>query len=219
MRYENKTKEELFGELKLLRKRIADLKKEELKRQKAEKALERIREDLEVRVQKRTLEISRVNVDLKEEIARRKQAQGEIEELERQIEFVLGATKTGLDIIDSDFNICFIDPQWAKVYGDPNGRKCYEYFMDGNKPCPECGVRKALETKATVVTEEILIKENNRPIQVITIPFQNNDGEWMVAEVNIDISERKQIEAQLQKKINELEKTIVELKKIELNST
>ncbi|MFH1398019.1 MAG: hypothetical protein ABIH27_05685 [Candidatus Omnitrophota bacterium] len=213
MRYENKPQEELFSELKQLRKGMAELKKEKLKRQKAEKALERIREDLEVRIQKRTLEISRVNVDLKEEISRYKQAQGEIEELERQIEFILGATKTGLDIIDSDFNICFIDPQWAKVYGDPNGRKCYEYFMDGFKPCPKCGVKKALETKTTVITEESLIKENNRPIQVITIPFQNKDGEWMVAEVNIDIAERKQIEAQLRKKINELEKTIAELKK------
>ena len=37
-------------------------------------------------------------------------------------------------------------------------------------------------------------KEGNRPIQVTTIPFQSEDGEWLVAEVNVDISERKRIE-------------------------
>lgn len=47
---------------------------------------------------------------------------GEIRTLKQQMEFVLGATKTGLDIIDSEFRIRYIDPEWAKVYGDPTGK-------------------------------------------------------------------------------------------------
>ena len=35
--------------------------------------------------------------------------------------------------------------------------------------------------------EEILPKEGNRPIQVTTIPFQSEEGEWLVAEVNVDV--------------------------------
>ncbi|MDD5680492.1 MAG: diguanylate cyclase, partial [Candidatus Omnitrophica bacterium] len=62
-----------------------------------------------------------------------------------------------------------------------------------------CGIKKALETKNIVVSEEILTKENNRPIQVTTIPFQAKDGQWLVAEVNADISERKKVEEQLKK--------------------
>ena len=61
---------------------------------------------------------------------------GELEALgqaEGQIELILGATKTGLDIIDSHFNIRYIDPVWKKVYGEPTGRKCYEYIMDRNQ--------------------------------------------------------------------------------------
>jgi diguanylate cyclase (GGDEF)-like protein/PAS domain S-box-containing protein len=60
-------------------------------------------------------------------------------------------------------------------------------------------VRKALETKSVVITEETLFKENNRPIQVTTIPFQDKNGEWLVAEVNVDISKRKRIEEALHK--------------------
>jgi signal transduction histidine kinase len=117
-----------------------------------------------------------------------------VKALQRQIEFILGATKTGLDIIDTNFNLRYIDPEWAKIYGDPTGRKCYEYFMGRSAPCPGCGIPKALETKSRIVTEEILAKEGNRPIQVITIPFQDEKGEWLLAEVNVDITERKRAE-------------------------
>jgi two-component system cell cycle sensor histidine kinase/response regulator CckA len=130
--------------------------------------------------------------------------------LKKQMEFILGVTRTGLDIIDSDFNMRYVDPEWAKVYGDPTGKKCYKYFMERNEVCPGCGVKIAFETKRVTVTEEILIKEGNRPIQVTTIPFQDERGEWLVAEVNADISERKRIEEALRKAHEEMEKHVQE---------
>ncbi|MFA6282066.1 MAG: PAS domain S-box protein, partial [Candidatus Omnitrophota bacterium] len=131
------------------------------------------------------------------DITERKKAEEELRNLNKRIEFILGATKTGLDVIDSDFNMVYINPEWQKIYGDPTGRKCYEYFMGKDKVCSNCGIVKALETKNTVVTEEVLVKENNRPVQITTIPFQDKDGNWLVAEVNVDISERKKAEEQL----------------------
>ncbi|MGM0682069.1 MAG: PAS domain-containing protein, partial [Thermodesulfobacteriota bacterium] len=118
------------------------------------------------------------------DITDRKNAKREIETLKRQIEFILGATKTGLDIIDSEFNIRYIDPEWRKVYGDPAGRKCYEYFMDRTEMCHDCKIPQALETKKVQTSEHLLIKEGRRPVLVSTLPFQNEEGDWLVAEVN-----------------------------------
>lgn len=128
------------------------------------------------------------------DITERKYAENEIRSLKQQIEFILGATKTGLDIIDEDFNIRYIDPEWQKIYGDPAGKKCYEYFTGRDKVCPSCGVLRACETKTMTSAEGILPKEENRPVQITTIPFQNAEGEWLYAEICIDITERKKTE-------------------------
>lgn len=131
------------------------------------------------------------------DITERKLAEKEVQSLKTQIEFILGATKTGLDIIDAKFNIRYIDPEWQKVYGDPTEKKCYDYFMGRNNPCPGCGIPNALKTKTTAVTEAVLVKEGYRPIQVTTIPFRNDAGEWLAAEVNVDITESKRAETAL----------------------
>jgi len=131
------------------------------------------------------------------DITEQRQVEADLRSVKRQTEFILGATKTGIDVIDSELNIRYIDPEWQKVYGDPTGRKCYQYFMNRDDVCPGCGVLKALETKKGAVTQEVLPRENNRPVQVTTMPFQNEQGEWLVAEVNTDITDRLTLEAQL----------------------
>jgi len=136
------------------------------------------------------------------DITERKRAEKKVQSLKTQLEFILGATKTGLDIIDAEFNIHYIDPEWQKVYGDPTGRKCYDYFMGRNSACPGCGVQVALRNGSINVTECTLVKEGSRPIQFTTIPFQNDDGEWLVAEVNVDITERKRAETALRIQYN-----------------
>ncbi|MDP2796643.1 MAG: histidine kinase dimerization/phosphoacceptor domain -containing protein [Methanoregula sp.] len=145
------------------------------------------------------------------DITKLKEAEIKLAGIQKQIEFILGATRTGLDIIDSDFNLRYVDAEWQKVYGDPQGRKCYEYIMGRTEMCPGCGIPKALASRTPVVSEEILVREGNRPVQVTTIPFQDENGEWLVAEVNVDITERKQAEERIVQSLNEKELLLKEI--------
>lgn len=161
------------------------------------------REKLELLVEHRTRE-------LESEVKSKESAELQAKKLRQQIEFILGATKTGLDIIDKDYRIRYIDPEWAKVYGPWEGKHCFDYFMDRKTPCSDCAIDKAFKTKKTVVSQEILPKEGNRPISITTIPFQDENGEWLVAEVNVDISERKKIEEGLRRYREHLEEIVEE---------
>jgi len=133
------------------------------------------------------------------DVTEKTRAENELKRLKQQVEYILGATKTGLDIIDRQYNIHYVDPEWMKIYGEPKGRKCYEYFMGRKKKCSSCGIGIALKEKKAVVSEEVLTKENNRIVQVTTIPYKNEDGEWLVAEVKTDITERKKTEKNIQR--------------------
>ena len=170
---------------------------------KYEEELKIYREKLEVLVEQRTKM-------LESEIETRKTIENQANNLRKQIEFILGVTKTGIDIIDKDYNICYIDPEWARQYGDYKGKKCFEYFMDRKSSCPNCAIEEAFKTKKQVISEEVLIKEGNRPIQVTTIPFQNENGEWLVAEVNVDITQKKKANEELERYRNHLEQLVEE---------
>lgn len=128
-----------------------------------------------------------------------------LQEEQKRLDFILDITKTGVNICDADYNLHYVDKGWQKVYGDFQGRKCYEYFMGLNEPCPGCGIPKAIATKQVQITEEKLPKENNRVVEVHTIPFQDAKGQWMVAEFNVDISKQKQAQQELQRLLTQSE--------------
>ncbi len=132
------------------------------------------------------------------DITERKRMEKDLREEREHINQILRATKTNMNTLDSDYNLLKVDSVWRKIYGDPRGRKCYEYFMGSDKPCSGCGVPEAFESSKIIVTEEFL-PEENRYVEVHTIPFQDENGEWLVTEFNIDITERKREEAEKEK--------------------
>jgi PAS domain S-box-containing protein len=135
------------------------------------------------------------------DITDQKRIEEDLVEERKRLNFILDITKTRIDIIDTKYNIKYVDEGWQKIYGDPSGRKCYEYFMGLSEPCQQCGIPKALEKKEVIIYEEKLPRENNRIIEVHTIPFQDSNGCWLVAEFNVDITDRKKNEEKLHRQV------------------
>ncbi len=138
--------------------------------------------------------------DVSDEYRRRE----ELREERERLEHILKITGTGINIVDRDYNLHYVDIGWQKIYGDPAGRKCYEYYRGFSEPCSACGAVTALERKEVVVTEDLFPRENNKIAEVHSIPFQNRDGQWLVAKFNVDITNRKKIEAAIQAERDQL---------------
>jgi signal transduction histidine kinase len=113
-----------------------------------------------------------------------------------RLELVLAATRTGLDIVDEDYIVRYIDPARRAIMGDPEGRPCYEYFRGLNAPCADCAMQRALKSGTVQVMEQTNPRETDRPTQVTAVPYREDSGRLMVAEVSVDMSERARAEAQ-----------------------
>ena len=122
----------------------------------------------------------------------------EIDQLNQQIEYILGATRTGLCIFDREQQLHFVDSAWQRIYGPFAGKRYQQYFMGAAEMADDYPALEALSTQHTVVFEKSLPLEDNRPVLVTAVPFKNEEGTWLVAEVSVDISERKKMEKALQ---------------------
>lgn len=131
------------------------------------------------------------------DVTEKKMAESELRQTKERLEYILGVTQTGIDIVDEQYNLRYVDPAWQKRYGNYNGKKCYVYFRNRKEPCPDCNLPEVFAKKTPVVCEAVLPHENNRVVEVHSIPFKSPDGEWLAAEFNIDITDHKRIEQAL----------------------
>ncbi|GAH43840.1 unnamed protein product, partial [marine sediment metagenome] len=53
----------------------------------------------------------------------------------------------GIDIVSIDYKILFQNQFLIERYGDFTGEKCYEKYMDLEKPCDFCPMVKAIKNK------------------------------------------------------------------------
>ncbi len=133
-----------------------------------------------------------------QDISEHRKAEERLRRNSERMDFLLKTTNTNINIMDSDQTLTFVDERWKAVYGDYEGKKCYSYFMGREEPCEGCGVPEALRTREIVVSEEYLPRED-RFVEVHTIPFQGGDGNWQLAEFNVDITKRKRTEEDREK--------------------
>jgi len=145
------------------------------------------------------------------DITERKVLEAEREAALQRLEFVIATTRTGMDIIDEDYQIRYIDPARRNTMGDPAGRPCYRYFLGRSSPCESCGMQKALATRELHVQEQTLPSDEGRITQITSLPYQDKAGKWLVAEVIVDITERKKAEAERL----ELERRVAASQKLE----
>ncbi|MCK5193407.1 MAG: PAS domain-containing protein, partial [Desulfobulbaceae bacterium] len=182
---------------------LRPLEEEVEKRLEVEKELERSRDDLEIRVQKRTIELSETNTSLQKEIEERQKTTRELYDAKEEWERTFDAIGDMVTIQDADMNIVKVNKATCdEFHAEPDdliGKRCYDLFHDLDEPCEGC--REVLcdkFSKATVF--EVYHPKLNKTFLVSRASIYNEDDEFAGAvHIARDITKQKQLEEQLQR--------------------
>jgi signal transduction histidine kinase len=94
-----------------------------------------------------------------------------------------------------DYSVAYANKKTLAFYGEPQGRKCYEMFSGRNDPCPHCPTFRVFDTGEPVDWQ--FTDDDGRTFHIYDYPFEDENGEPLVMEMGIDITELKRVEREL----------------------
>ena len=148
-----------------------------------EMLLARVGSVLRARTERET--IARMNWHLEARIVAHREAEATAGALQQYLQLLLGATAAHLDVLDADFNLRYVDPQWHAALGDYHGKQCHEYFPGRYAAREQSPVAEALRTRRPAASEQVLPGPGASRWRVTSIPFQDEKGQWLVAEIHL----------------------------------
>ena len=99
-------------------------------------------------------------------------------------------------LLTPDYHVAFTNQAFREMFGESEGRHCYEYCMGkGDGPCEFCESFKVLETGESHRWEAVTL--DGSVFNVYVQPLQDVDGSPLVLEMSIDITEYKKMEETL----------------------
>jgi signal transduction histidine kinase len=168
-----------------------------------EEALQKAKDKLETRVQQRTAELTKANVQLGGEIEDRKRAQEAVESERKRLYSVMQMLPGYVILHARDHKVRFANDRFLELFGEPGDRPCYDIMRRQKQPCDTCQVLSVLDAQALQEWEWTCLAD--RTYHVWGYPFTDVDQTQVMLELGIDITERKNLEAEILR-ISELER-------------
>lgn len=153
-----------------------------------------------------------VNVDITERKNAEEQLKKSLEKLsmERKRFFdILEELPVMISLLTADCHVKFGNRAYREKFGEHYGRHCYDFIFGFDEPCHWCEAFKPLETGQPHHWD--LKTPDGLEIENYNIPFTDFDGSPLVLEMNIDVTDKKQVERQLKETILELKRSNEEL--------
>ncbi len=133
------------------------------------------------------------------DVTEKREANNILESERNKLKSLIGGlanTGIGIDIVGLDYKIYYQNKILKDKFGKISGKFCYEKYMNRNKPCDNCKIKKSI--RENKVFELELQARNKRFYKLLSAPFPNPDGTIdKVIEVVIDITETKKTEEEL----------------------
>jgi|GEM_PF-2546786 len=151
------------------------------KRIQAETALRKTHDELESRIEARTMELQQALTALQNERQRLHQV------LDRLPAYII--------LLTPDHQVSFVNSFFKERFGEVRNRRCYDYLFGRSEPCATCESFTPLRTNAPHQWE--WTGPDDRIYDISDFLFMDVDGATLIMEVGLDITERKKAEAQL----------------------
>jgi PAS domain S-box-containing protein len=203
-----KDREQLLGELSSLRRRLAELEALEDERGRLKQTLKKAYDELEHRIEERTLELVRANEDLQQEVEERRRAEAELQRTKDYLENVIDNSVDAIGIVDRHGKFILWNRRAEAIYGfqfeELAGKTAFELYPEA----AELQRMLARLRRDGVVREyEISMKKKDGSIvpMDISISLLKENGRTIGSVcVARDISERKKNEMELKRARDEL---------------
>jgi len=172
-------------------------------------ALEEAQSGLEDQVISRTQELELANRQLLEEVEERKRSEKALSEERTKLELITSNLGAGFAVISTEYKTLMANKIVKDIFGDVEGKACYQTYNQRDDICPDCGVKKIFEEGLDqVVHEQAGYDSEGNEIwsQIIATPLRDEMGEVRAAiEVVVPITERKRAEIALRSALKEAE--------------
>jgi len=171
-------------------------------RKRAEEALKKANDELELRVRQRTEELVEANRQLEMRIEELRQAEAALQVERNKFRSILEALPDGVYIVNEQHEIEYTNPAIEKEFGPVNGRKCHEYFHDNTEACPWCKNPQVFAGKT--VQWEWYSDKTRKSYDFFDIPIVNTRGTVSKLKIIRDVTRHKQAEAKLRESERQL---------------
>ena len=175
-------------------------------RKKAEEALHKAHDDLEMRIEERTRELAESNVFLKREIEERKRAEQALRESEEKFRSIVENSHAGIFMLDSSYRFTYVNKKFCKMSGYSSeqiiGRDFRELLDEESRELVAERYRQRREEKNLPSKYEVnAIRKDNekRRMEIRSTVIMGPNGVPQTISQVLDITEQKQLEAQLQR--------------------
>ena len=200
---------------------IAELGAQAFELRQTKDALQNAHDDLEMRVQERTAELTKTNEELRREIAERKAAEDALRKSEEKLRNIVEQSVDGIVLVDEEGTLI----EWnrgqeritglsrAEVLGRPLGDVMFQVAANEHDDPALCdrikaGVLKILETGQAEWLDRLEERVVRRPdgvcrvLQVAVFPIKTGKG-FMTGAISRDITKHKQMEEQIKRSLRE----------------
>ena len=130
------------------------------------------------------------------------QMRKELEAEKSKVDFIVNSIPSGIDIVTKDYKVQSQNRFSLDRFGDCRGKLCYKEYMNRDKPCSDCPMRRAIKNRKAERTE--LMGADGRDYEVLATPIQNPDGSMSAVGVVADITAWKRAEKALGEREAEL---------------